>query len=122
MAEVFSALNTYTLRVVDEEKRTLDNYGSQYMTHLSSITRTFNFLAAQVETVTRDLLYQSHGSERGGAASVATISRVEGFEELPSTAEVRFMHEKLKALGGMPPALEDVYGAGKKPARLPRAE
>ncbi len=114
MAEVYAALNPYTLRVVEEEKRTLDNYGSQYMTHLSSITRTFNFLAAQVETVTRDLLYQSHGSERGGAASVATLSRVEGFDELPSTAEVRYMHEKLKSLGGTPPALEETLGGFKK--------
>ena len=122
MAESYAAINSYTLRVTDEHKREFDGYGSYNMTHLSSITRTFNFLAAQVETVTRDLLFQSHGSERGGSASVATLGRVESFDDLPSTAEVRFMHEKLKALGGTPPALEEIFATGKKPSRLPRAE
>ncbi len=122
MAEKYVAANAYTLDVIDEKKIQFDSYGSQYMTHISSITRTFNFLAAQVTTMTRDLLFQSHGSDRGGAASVATTTRTENFDDLPSTAEVRLMHETLTSLGGTPPALEETFGASKRPSRLPRAD
>jgi len=120
MAEKFFKKNDYTLDVIDQTSETYNSYDSALpMTHVSSLTRTFNFLSGQVTTVTRDLMFQSHGYEKGGSSSVAATATTQNFDDLPSTAEVELMHAKLKDLGGKPPALETVLGGLNKKALKP---
>ncbi|MDE1152973.1 MAG: hypothetical protein PW788_10590 [Micavibrio sp.] len=117
MAEAFVKKNDYTLDVVDETTKTFSSYDNDLpLTHVSSLTRTFNFMAGHVTTVTRDLMFQSHAYEKGGSSAVATTSATQNFDELPSTAEVELMHSKLISLGGKPPALEAVLGGLNKKA------
>lgn len=86
----------------------------------SRITRTFNFLAAQVTTQTRDITYQGGGYKSGGSSGVAATVTIQNFDEFQSKAEIRLMHEELVKLGGHPPAIDEVLGDDdKKTIRLP---
>lgn len=86
----------------------------------SRITRTFNFLSAQVTTITRDITHQPGGYKTGGSSSVATTITMQNFDDFQSAAEIRLMHEKLTALDGHPPPLDGILQeSGKKPLRLP---
>jgi len=82
----------------------------------SRITRTFNFLAAQVTTLTRDITFQGGGYNKGGSSGVSTTTTMQRFDEFQSDAEIRLMHQKLVELGGAPPALEDILPSRSKPS------
>jgi len=108
MKEKFTRVNDYTLlqtlRADDEETQA---WGSPFYIK-SQLTRSFNFLSAQVTTTSRDVTFQSRGSEAGGSSSVSTQTIIENFHDIQSDAEIRLMHEKLKQLKGNPPPLEEV--------------
>lgn len=89
--------NDYTLRVHTEE---LSNTN-----HSRSITRLFNFKAAQVTTLAREWIGQSYGV---GSSSNMII---QNFSDIESKDEIREMHAKLVELGGTPPEPDDF---GKK--------
>ncbi len=95
--------NDYTLSVIRK--------GEGYDTGVSfntRITRTFNFLAQQVTTMTRDITYQGGGYKTGGSSGVSTAIAHQRFDDFQSDAEIRLMHEKLTQLGGKPPALDEI--------------
>jgi len=103
--------NDYTLSVVRK--------GSWYdsgVNFSSRITRTFNFLAAQVTTSTRDMTWQPGGYKSGGSSGVSTTMTMQRFDEFQSDAEIRLMHAKLVELGGKPPAIDDILPAQIKPS------
>jgi hypothetical protein len=111
--------NSYTVSVVTTQTELLDNYDGQGLSHKSTVTRSFNFLAAQVTTVTRDLVYQSKGYHNGGSAAVSTNTIVQNFDEVAAAGEIRLMHDRLEKLGGHPPPLEEVLPEAKQKLRLP---
>ncbi|MBI1214455.1 MAG: hypothetical protein GC185_01390 [Alphaproteobacteria bacterium] len=102
MEEEFNKVGDYTLRVDFEQ------YKGKYK--YEGYTKMFNFLARQVTTTHRDWVCEGRGSSSGGSAAVSAQTRVESFDDLPSTAEVKYMYNKLVELGGKPPALEEVLG------------
>lgn len=105
----FDKLNDYTLVVSLHEKRRED--GSLYkpsMTIEHTLTRTFNFLAGQVTTLTQDRIYQSIDDKAGGSAAVAVTNHIQNFSDIQSSKEIELMHGNLIKLGGKPPALGDV--------------
>lgn len=107
--------NDYTLSQVRTGKGYED--GVNFNTR---ITRTFNFLAAQVTMQTRDITYQGGGYKTGGSSGVASTVTVQNFDDFQSKAEIRLMHEELVKLGGRPPAIDSLLeDEGKKPLRLP---
>lgn len=115
MRETFKRVNDYTLlqtlRADDDETSA---WGSSFYVK-SQLTRSFNFLSAQITTTSRDLTFQSRGSEAGGSSSVSTQTIIENFRDVQSDAEIRLMHEKLKELKGKPPPIEEIMGGiGKK--------
>jgi len=123
MKETFTKVNDYTLlqtlRAADDETSA---WGSSFFVK-SQLTRSFNFLSAQVTTISRDVTFQSRGSEAGGSSSVSTQKTIENFRDIQSDAEIRLMHEKLKELKGNPPPLEDILATadiGKPRAALKR--
>lgn len=98
--EEFTKVNDCTLRHDQEEERSYAR--TRLRVHHS---RLFNFLARQVETVHSEHLYDySHDVP----VALAVQTRVENFDEMPSTLEIKFMHAKLTEMGGKPPALEDI--------------
>lgn len=119
MQERLTKINDYTLlqtlRPADEET---DAWGSTFYVK-SQLTRSFNFLSAQVTTISRDVTFQSRGSEAGGSSSVSTQAIIQNFSDIQSDAEIRLMHAKLKELRGNPPPIDDILrGIGKKSAGL----
>lgn len=119
MKESFDKINDYTLRqTLTEPEQILPGYTSGLKVH-ARITRLFNFMAAQITTVTRDMTYESRGGDAGGSSSVATQTSIQNFSDVQSGLEIRAMHQKLIELKGKPPALDDILrGMGKKPAGL----
>lgn len=115
-SETFTRDNDYSLSA---HSRT-SSYESG-MTFSSRITRTFNFLAQQVTTVTRDMIYQPAPSyQSGGSSSVTATTTVQRFDEFQSDAEIRLMRQKLVDMGGHPPEIE--ITPGKQPTlRQPAA-
>lgn len=114
MKETFTKVNDYTLQQTLAEPVTEIRAYDTFQVY-SRLTRTFNFLAAQVITTTRDMTFQSRGSSAGGSSSVSTQTTVQNFSDIQSDAEIRFMHKKLVSLQGHPPAIDDVLrGLGKK--------
>ncbi|MDP2206727.1 MAG: hypothetical protein Q8K65_10535 [Alphaproteobacteria bacterium] len=115
MKETFAKLNDYTLlqtlRAADEETSA---WGASFYVK-SQLTRSFNFLSAQVTTISRDITFQSRGADAGGSSSVSTQTIIQNFSDIQSDAEIRLMHEKLKEKSGNPPPLDDILrGMGKK--------
>jgi hypothetical protein len=98
--EDFTKLNDYTLRVEHSEERSHSNTRLRI-----SHARTFNFLARQVETIHSENLYDYKNDV---PVSLSTYGRVESFDELPSSLEIKFMHAKLIEMEGKPPALEEI--------------
>lgn len=122
MHEHFVKVNDYTLRhIVEDPERQSGGYTSG-LRLLSSVTRTFNYMSAQVTTQTRDLAYELRGSNAGGAASVSTQTLVQNFSDLQSDLEIRMMHRKLIELGGQPPALDNLQTGRQALAGKPRLE
>lgn len=115
MRETFKRVNDYTLlqtlRADDDEASA---WGSSFYVK-SQLTRSFNFLSAQITTTSRDVTFQSRGSEAGGSSSVSAQTIIENFRDVQSDAEIRLMYEKLKELKGKPPPIEEIMGGiGKK--------
>lgn len=101
-------INDYTLVENNEQELSEDSERYGTFSKFSSITRTFNFLAGQVTTKCRDeIRYLPNSFDGGGAASVATQLHIQNFTDLPTLAEVRYMHRKLQQLEGNPPPLEE---------------
>lgn len=92
--ESFEKDNAYTL--VQTTTYIANNH------HNRSISRIFNFKAAQVTTVTRELMSSTAGHAIHGQLDVRN------FSEIDSKDEIREMHQKLVALGGTPPAIDDI--------------
>lgn len=116
MQEELLKLNDYTLvQKTEAPDVTRRGYGDGLKV-LSQVTRTFNFLAAQLTTTTRDVTYEGRGSEAGGSSAVHTQTFIQNFEDMQSDREIAYMHKKLTELKGNPPPLEDVLGnnLGKK--------
>ncbi|HEX2753076.1 MAG TPA: hypothetical protein VHP34_08260 [Alphaproteobacteria bacterium] len=114
MKEELIKLNDYTLIQKTEAPDVTRSGYSDGLKILSQVTRTFNFLAAQVSTTTRDVTFESRGSEAGGTSAVATQTFIQNFEDMQSSREIAFMHAKLKDLGGNPPPLEEITGSLNK--------
>lgn len=108
--QTFIKDNDYTLTVEMAEEQKQPGYYDYVVPKLvSSIRRTFNFLSAQVTTVTRDWAYQKVQDGRAGSSSaVSTTTHIQNFNDVQSAAEIKLMHAKLTEMGGRPPALEDV--------------
>jgi len=110
--ETYVKDNAHTLSVITT--RAIEDAPSSIRT-ISRVTRTFNFLAAQVTTQTYDAALQSGGYKTGGVAAMSTATLQQQFDEFSSDREIRFMHDKLVELGGTPPAVDDLLGGlGKK--------
>lgn len=116
MKEELIKLNDYTLIQKTEAPDVTRSGYSSGLKALSQVTRTFNFLAAQLTTTTRDITYEARGSEAGGTSAVHTQTFIQNFEDMQSDREIAYMHKKLVELDGKPPALEEVLGnnLGKK--------
>lgn len=102
--------NDYTLTVERTEEQERDGYYIEVKPRLvSSVRRTFNFLSAQVTTVTRDWAY--HGicrADGGSSSAVSGTMQIQNFDDIQSSAEIKFMYAKLVGMEGKPPALEEV--------------
>jgi hypothetical protein len=109
MKEELIKLNDYTL-VQKTEAPDVSRQGYGGLTVLSQVTRTFNFMAAQLTTTTQDVTYESRGSEAGGSSAVATQTFIQNFDDMQSGREVAHMHAQLIKLGGNPPPLEEITG------------
>jgi len=106
MSEEFKMDNDYTLSILQSASEKLNSYSSSYAAiQTSSLTKTFNFQSAQVTTIVRDSLFESHGSESGGSAAISTQMIIQNFSDIDSKEEIKLMHEKLVELGGHPPEL-----------------
>lgn len=112
MREMFKKLNDYTLiHRIDAPEEELDGYHRNLKIN-TRITRTFNFLSAQLTTTTRDMTYESRGGDAGGSSSVSTQTIIENFDSIQSKAEIRLMHAELQKQNGKPPPLEEVLSGG----------
>lgn len=106
MTEEFKKDNDYTISVVTE---TSNKTKGEYAVESASIlTRTFNFLSAQVTTTKQDSIYQSRGYHGGGSSSIATQMFIHNFSDIQSYGEIKLMHAKLVEMGGTPPELSDI--------------
>jgi len=116
MEEKLIILNDYTLiqKIETQPDITLEGY-NVLLRSRSQTTRTFNFLAAQLTTTTRDYAY---ADSSGGGATVATQTFIQNFEDMQSPREIAYMHAALMALGGKPPPLEEVTGGLNKKSGL----
>jgi len=117
MEENFTKLNDYTLQVTQD--MTAPDIDPRYYEHraASTLTRLFNFRAAQVTTIlNQGSMVAGYSSSQGGAGVSSSAQMfVQNFDDIQSQLEIDFMHKKLKELGGTPPALEDLRsGLGKK--------
>ncbi|MFN7113793.1 MAG: hypothetical protein ACK4PK_05470 [Alphaproteobacteria bacterium] len=115
MHEKLIKINDYTIaQQIDAADERIGGYGDGLYVY-ARITRTFNFLAAQMTTVTRDMTYESRGGSAGGSSSVSAQTLIQNFSDIQSDAEIRLMHAKLKEKSGNPPPLDDILrGMGKK--------
>ncbi len=84
----------------------------------STLCREFNFQSRQVTVTNEAMVWKKAGNE----PAVGTSTFVQNFSDIEGRGEIERAHAKLIELGGAPPALEDIFGAGKKPARLPTAD
>lgn len=101
--EIFEKLNDYTLSVTTD-------FGRQSSAD-PELRRIFNFRARQVTTI----FSQWYG------AGVANTMDVKNFSQLDSLDEVEYMRQKLRDLGGNPPAVIEGEQALDKPSiRQPR--
>ena len=116
--KTFTKEDDYTLLVVTTDTTPLRSYGSYNTEKVSNLTRTFNFMAAQVTTVIHDSLFESHGEHSGGSAAVSTQMIIQNFSDIDSKEEIKLMHAKLVELGGHPPELS--FDLGKRPLSLTR--
>lgn len=115
MQEDLIKLNDYTLVQKIEAPDTTRRGYSDGLKVLSQVTRTFNFLAAQLTTTTRDVTYEGRGGDASGTSAVHTQTFIQNFEDMQSDREVAYMHKKLIELEGNPPPLEEITGGlGKK--------
>lgn len=118
----FRKMNDYTLEVSETEVRPYDEIRTIVaIKHYATITRTFNFMARQVTTVHRDLVFQSRGETAGGSAAISTQATIRNFRDLESQAEVSLMRDKLVSMGGHPPELEVRRGKRKKQDKKARS-
>ncbi|MDY0008425.1 MAG: hypothetical protein RBS08_01840 [Bdellovibrionales bacterium] len=119
MNEKLIKINDYTIaQQLDAPHENISGYGDGIYIR-ARITRTFNFLAAQMTTVTRDLAYEGRGGSAGGSSAISTQTIIQNFSDIQSDAEITLMHGKLAELGGKPPALDTLTrGLGKKPSGL----
>ena len=119
MADQFEKLNDYTLRVSTVLHSAKKDHHNTIEKRDVELTRIFNFESAQVTTIgtSATVTMPKPGYSGGSGVSDSMQITITQFEELSSTVEVARMHEKLKNMGGKPPALEDVLGnnLGKKP-------
>jgi hypothetical protein len=115
MHERLIKINDYTIaQQINAPNESISSY-SEGLNIQARITRTFNFMAAQMMTVTRDLTYEGRYGHAGGSSSVSTQTIIQNFSDIQSDAEIRLMHKELKALKGNPPPLDDILrGMGKK--------
>lgn len=118
MKEELIKLNDYTLIQKTEAPDVTRSGYSGGLKVLSQVTRTFNFLSAQLTTTTRDVTYESRGGEAGGTSAVATQTFIQNFEDMQSPREIAYMHAKLKEMNGNPPPLEDITGGLNKKSGL----
>ena len=79
----------------------------------SSITTTFNFLSAQVTTVTRDAM-REHSSGAAYAVAVSTQMKIQNFYELGSLREVERARGELVRMGGTPPEMSELMADSVK--------
>lgn len=101
--EIFEKLNDYTLSVTTDFER----QGQAD----PELRRIFNFRARQVTTI----FSQWYG------AGVSNTMNIKNFSELDSLDEVELMRQKLRQLGGNPPAVIGGEQALDKPSiRQPR--
>lgn len=111
MTDKFFVENDYTLSAVRETETMRKSENTEdRIVYVSSLTRTFNFMSAQVTTIKCDRMCQSRGTESGGSAAVSTQMVIENFNDIQLTAEIELMHEKLVEMGGKPPAIVDILG------------
>ena len=110
MSETFTKKNDYTLTVTNDESRVLQEVDDVLNVQItSSLEKTFNFLSAQVTTVTRERIFQPRGSSSSGAAASVSIQMIiQNFSDIQSPEELKLMHRKLVELGGAPPELSDI--------------
>ncbi len=116
MQEEFNRVGDYTLRVdFNRHEETRDG-----VQKCDGYTKLFNFMSRQVTTIHRDWLWEGRGGDAAGTSSLSSATNIQSFDDLPSDNEIKYMHAKLMALEGKPPALEDVLpkGLGKLPASL----
>ena len=120
MTEKFTKDNDYTISVITESsiEHKSENAGDKIY-QVSSLTKTFNFLSAQVTMTRRDSIFQSRNTQGGGSASVSTQMIIQNFRDIQSYAEIKLMHQKLRDLDGKPPELSEVLPIlNKKPSPL----
>ncbi len=99
--------NDYTVSVSQTREKVLaESYFP--LKAVSAITRTFNFLAQQVTTTTRDFIYQSAAHNYGGSSGVSVTTNIQNFADIQSPEEIALMHARLTDLGGKPPALDNM--------------
>lgn len=101
-SEVFEKLNDYTLSVVND-------FARQEQAD-PELRRIFNFAARNVTTIYS--MWYGH--------AVTSNLQVEKFSDLDSLDEVARMHEKLRDMGGKPPALPTLDKLGKSSLRGPQ--
>jgi len=114
MKEELIKLNDYTLvQKTEAPDETRYNYNGGLKV-LSQVTRTFNFMSAQLTTTTRDVTFEGHSGAAGGTSAIATQTFIQNFGDMESGREVAYMHAQLTALGGTPPPLEEITGGLNK--------
>lgn len=114
--EKFDMPNDYTLRVslIEEE------HNNDGVRKFNSYSRIFNFLARQVTVIHRDWTAEGRSSDAAGTSSVSAHVETQSFDDLPSSAEVEFMHKELVDRGGNPPSLDEILpGNPRKPKNWP---
>lgn len=89
----FTKENDYTLNV---ETESFNNAN-----HSRTLTRIFNFKAAQVTTLSREWMSFSAG------VTATHAMNIQNFSDIESKEEIREMREKLIELEGQPPEIND---------------
>ena len=113
--EQFVKENDYTLSIIQKTEENDDGVTQKFR-----LTRTFNFAAAQITTITSSMVYESRGSSAGGSAATSAQTTIQNFSDIDSKEEIKLMHEKLKELGGNPPELSFELGKRPTPVGLTR--
>lgn len=118
MEEKFQKLNDYTLQVsvdMSPKPKDTENYD---LKERAALRRIFNFRSAQVTTIMQQsgFIASEYSSEGGAGITATSQMSIQNFDDVQSQLEIDFMHQKLKELGGKPPALEQLRGGlDKKP-------